>query len=535
MKHSIRYIALLFFLMISRGTTLGQSPEIGKEKHLFFHDIQTDKNHNITPWNNSDPAIAYDQIIHLCWNYWKNIPGYWMRKIPDFKQQYGIEFPPLYLLFRTHDPADLGVGGDQFAMMLSSFNLYYDYTGNQEVLDNMIFQADWYINHGFSSSECLWPDIPYPCNTKLLPVYDGDLVTGKGFTQPDKAGSFGYELVMLYKKTGNPKYLGVAEKIANTLSQQTKDGDFSHSPMPFKVNTTTGEIGHILSKDRKSKIESSYTSNWTGTLRLFTELIKIGKSNSQQYKVAFEKISKWLQIYPLQNNRWGPFFEDIDSWSDTEINAGAMASFIMDHPEWIPDWKEKVRHIQKWVNDTLAIPYWQPYGVTVIGEQTAYIIQGQSHTARNAAIELRYAELTGDKNLVEQSIRQLNWCTYAVDVDGKNRWTDFDSYELWWTDGYGDFIRHFILGMASYPEIAPAENHVLRSSSVIQHIQYDKDKITYKTFDLNSDEVIRTKSRPQKILVNGKSQKEGWRWVKLSKGGVLYLSHKNGNDIEINL
>lgn len=530
-------------ISVSFSALFAQSPEIGKEKHLFFHDIQTDANHNIIPWNNADPAVSYDQILHLCWNYWQNVPGYWMRKIPDFKQKFGIEFPPLYLLFRTHDPADMGIGGDQFAMMLSSFNLWYDYTGDQAVLDNMIFQADWYLAHGLSSPDCLWPNIPYPCNTEKIPVYDGDLVIGKGFTQPDKAGSFGYELVLLYKKTGNKKYRDAAIRIANTLAAKTGDGDHDHSPMPFKVHATTGETGFILSKDRKIKIESSYTSNWTGTLRLYQELMKLNIGNPVAYQTSFDKISKWLKQYPLTNNRWGPFFEDIDSWSDTEINAGTMASFIMDNPDWVPDWKEKVRGIQQWVSDTLAIPYWKQYGVTVIGEQTAYIIQGQSHTSRNAAIEMRYAELTGDISRVEEAIRQFNWCTYAVDVDGKNRWTDFESYELWWTDGYGDFIRHYLRAMASNPELAVAENHLLRSSTIVQKISYEKSNISYTTFDASSEELIRMKSKPRKVLSSGrklselkptsKDIQEGWIWQQLSKGGVLKVIHKNGNNIEI--
>jgi len=540
MFKTILTATLLSFLWL---TNSAQSPEIGKEKHLFFHDIQTDANHNIIPWNNPDPAASYDQILHLCWNYWENVPGYWMRKIPDFKQKFGIEFPPLYLLFRTHDPADMGIGGDQFAMMLSSFNLWYDYTGDQAVLDNMIFQADWYLAHGLSSPDCLWPNIPYPCNTEKTPVYDGDLVIGKGFTQPDKAGSFGYELVMLYKKTGNKKYLDAAIQIANTLAAKTGDGDHDHSPMPFKVNATTGETGFILSKDRKSKIESAYTSNWTGTLRLYQELMKLNSGNPVAYQTSFDKISKWLKQYPLSNNRWGPFFEDIDSWSDTEINAGTMASFIMDNPNWVSDWKVKVRGIQKWVLDTLGIPYWKQYGVTVIGEQTAYIIQGQSHTSRNAAIEMRYAELTGDRTHIEEAIRQFNWCTYAVDVDGKNRWTDFESYELWWTDGYGDFIRHYLRAMASNPELAVAENHLLRSSSVVQKISYEKSSISYTTFDTASEELIRMKAKPRKVLSAGKKLNElkpnssvipeGWSWQPLSKGGVLKVKHKNGNSVVI--
>ncbi len=113
----------------------------------------------------------------------------------------------------------MGVGGDQFAMILSSWALYYQYTGDPEVLADMRNQADTYLANGLSAANAEWPNFPYPCNTsKLLAVYDGDLVAGKNCTQPDKAGSFGAELVTLYKITGERRYLEAARNIADTLA-----------------------------------------------------------------------------------------------------------------------------------------------------------------------------------------------------------------------------------------------------------------------------------------------------------------------------
>ncbi len=530
----------IFFVNVAYS----QSALVGKEKHLIYHDIKTDANNFILPWYDKDPAVSFDHVVSLTWEYWKNIPGYWMRNCPNFEKDYGIKFPPLYFLFRTQDPADLGIGGGQFAMMLSSFNLYYDYTGNKEVMDNMVFQADWYINHGFSDSTFVWPNIPYPCNTKLLPTYDGDLILGKDFTQPDKAGDFGYELVILYKKTGNRLYLETAKKIANTLAIHTSDGDKDHSPIPFKVNAKTGEVGYILASDGVTKIGTTYTTNWTGTMRLFQQLISIGVGqNSDTYQQAFDKLLKWMIKYPVTVNRWGPFFEDIGCWSDTQINAGQMAWFIMDNKELIPAWKEDVQNIQKWVIDKLSIDYWEQYGLKVIGEQTAYKCQGQSHTSRHASNELRYAELTGDTKMVDEAIRQLSWCTYMVDNDGKNLWPDFDGYEIWWTDGYGDYIRHFLRAMAADPQLAPPNsNHLLRTSSVIKEISYQPAAINYLTFDNSSEEIFRLKSKPKKVEADGKSLKEisvnisgGWSWQPLRSGGVLKLKHLKGSKISITL
>ena len=538
MKYKILFLFL--FTVFTFIKSNAQSLEIGKDKHLIYHDIRTDVQGHILPWFDSDPAIAYDHILNLTWTYWKNIPGYWMRKTPNFKQKYGIQFPPLYLLFRTQDPEDLGIGGGQFAQMLSSFNLYYDYTGDTAILSNMKFQADWYINHSLSDSLSFWPNLPFPCNTELLPVYDGDLVLGKGYTQPDKAGDFGYELAILYKKTGNLNYLKSAVKIANTLASQTKEGDYSHSPLPFKVNTNTGEVGYIFGENGKTKTESVYTSNWTGTLRLFQELIGLGEENTITYQRSFNKILAWMKIYPLKNNRWGPFFEDITLWSDTEMNAGLMAQFIMDNPSLFPEWKKEIRGIQDWVLANLGLDYWKQYGLQVIGEQTIYKVQGQSHTARHASIELQYAKMSGNQTKVQEAIRQLNWCTYAVDFDGKNKWPHVGTYEIWWSDGYGDYIRHFLRAMAANPSLAPAKSHILKSTSVLKNVEYSAKRIKYQIFDKSSSELIRLASMPKKVIVDGKNLSEvnflsedSWIWQPLNIGGVMEIRHSSGNQVEI--
>ncbi|MDX2186397.1 MAG: hypothetical protein SFV32_05665 [Opitutaceae bacterium] len=515
-------------------------PEPAPGKTLVYHDIQTDSENKLLPWNSSNPAVAYDEILKLTWKYWNNVPGYWLRKERNVKERFGLQFPPMYFLFRTHDPADLGIGGGQFAIMLSSFDLYADYSGDPAVLENMKFQADWYIKWGFSDANAAWPNLPFPCNTELVPIYDGDLVLGKDYTQPDKAGEFGFELVTLFKKTGDKRYLEKAVQIADTLAQHTTVGDYDHSPLPFKVNALTGEVGYILGKDNKTRMDSNYCTNWTGALRLFQQLRGLQQGNVVAYGNAFDKISAWLKTYPLANHRWGPYFEDIQLWSDTQINAGLMAWFILDNPDWVENAPAKVRAIQNWVLANLRRDEWQQYGVTAIGEQTVYKMYGQSHTARHASIELRYAELTGDRSRVAEAIRQLNWCTYAVDFDGKNKWPHPGTYEIWWTDGYGDYMRHFLRAMAAQPDLAPAQAHVLRSSSVVQKVEYSAGKVTYTTFDTIARELVRLPTKPRSVSVGGVDVAEAaniagdsWRWLPLAAGGVAEISHGTGRLVEI--
>jgi hypothetical protein len=124
--------------------------------------------------------------------------------------------------------------------------------------------------------------------------------------------------------------------------------------------------------------------------------------------------------------------------------------------------------------------------VTPINEQTVYRVPGNSHTSRHASVELLFCEKTGDCKNKEDAIRRLNWATYTIDDDGKNRYIRDD---VWLTDGYGDYIRHYLRAMASAPELAPNDqNHLLRTSSVIQEISYQPERITYRKYDTHSGE-----------------------------------------------
>jgi hypothetical protein len=290
-------------------------------------------------------------------------------------------------------------------------------------------------------------------------------------------------------------------------------------------------------------------------MELFLNLIELKVGDTEKYRKSFNILLTWMKKYTLKNNKWGPFFEDIPGWSDTQINAITFAQFMMNHPDYFPDWKSDVKGVFSWVYEKLGNKKWEKYGVIVVNEQTAYQTPGNSHTSRQASVELQYAALTGDLSMVKNAIRQLSWATYMVDDDGKNR---YPQDEVWMTDGYGDYIRHYLRAMALSPELAPADqNHLLSSTSVIQLMEYPasfnkyltpeipadklgKSLLHYRTFDEKSTEVIRLTTKPAAVLVNQHEIKEtnnpdteGWSWNPFAKGGILTIRHLNGNKILI--
>jgi len=171
---------------------------------------------------------------------------------------------------------------DQFQVALESWRRYYGYSGKESVLENMKFIGDYYITHGLSPSDSKWPNLPFSYNTKVYSgIYDSDMILGKDFVQPDKAGAFAYELLQLYKMTGNPEYLKVAVHVADTLAAHTQPGDENNSPLPFKVNVMTGKIGTLKDSQTAAVVlPASYTSSCTGTLSLYLDLIAMGRAIS---------------------------------------------------------------------------------------------------------------------------------------------------------------------------------------------------------------------------------------------------------------
>src|SRR6187402_844310 len=134
-------------------------------QNLVYHDIVKDNNGNLIPWYNANYGSSYNHCLQLIWNFWQNVDtccgGH-----------------KLYMIDHTYSQQLQGnkLGGDQFAMALSSWALYYAYTGDTALIKDMVYIADTYINHGFSQPFDDWADVPFTCNytNTNQAVYDGD-------------------------------------------------------------------------------------------------------------------------------------------------------------------------------------------------------------------------------------------------------------------------------------------------------------------------------------------------------------------------
>ena len=166
-----------------------------------------------------------------------------------------------------------------------------------------------------------------------------------------------------------------------------------------------------------------------------------------------------------------------------------------------------------------------------------------SHTARYASICALWYERTGNEWFKDEAFRHFNYASYMTEPDGVVQVGHNWGSEVWFSDGYTDYIKHFMEGLAAIPEWAPAgENHLLRSSSVVQTIAYSDKQIAFTTFDNGTMAVLRLTANPVSIRASNKNlslvtceKDEGYTWKPLAEGGVLKINNQSGNTITLQL
>jgi len=143
------------------------------------------------PGYGSGPPESYDQVVRLTWDFWRN-----MRNCPN-----GV---PMYLAATRsgkpdqEDPSWLGRRSDQHGAVVVEPPLRL--SGDPAVKAQHDPHGRLLAGARMSGPKLLWANLPYPYNLTLHSgEYDGDMRAGKGFVQPDKAGSFAWELVGLYR------------------------------------------------------------------------------------------------------------------------------------------------------------------------------------------------------------------------------------------------------------------------------------------------------------------------------------------------
>jgi hypothetical protein len=467
------------------------------------HPVRLDANGKLLSWPPGDSP--YTVVAGLAWNALgtrfpvqdNGLPTWlaYSRFDPDTHE--GVNWP--------HNPAGL------YAMLTDSAVLWYAFSGDSAPVALARRALDYQIAHGTTPDDWDWGRVPYASSNAGDVDYGGaddawcDFCgrgDGTGVIEPDKVAELGFAYLQMYELTGADRYRDAAAACASALAKHVRAGDETHSPWPFRVYAKTNAP------------REEYSADVVSAIVLLDELVRLHAGAIAEYARARAIAFDWFIRFPMKNDAWSGYFEDIaiqhePSTNPNQVLALRAARWLMAHPEADRAWRDHVAHLIAWTVDVLGVDTatepGRQWGAVVMSEQRADMAKMGSHTARYGATLALWAEATGDRAARERAARSLNWATYACREDGMVRVGE-DTNEGWWfSDGYGDYIRHFLLAMGAVPDWAPSrENHLLRSTSIVTHVAYGASRVEWSTFDRDATETLRLTSSPSAVEVGGR-------------------------------
>jgi hypothetical protein len=469
---------------------------------LNGHQVVLDRDGKLLSWA-APQAGAYGQVVTLAWQ--------------ELERMRAAGKP--YLRYSQFDPVTLhGAGGPDnpaglFAMLTQSGLGYFAYSGDAQALTLVREAIDQALDHGTTPAGWDWPSVPFASSNAGDAEFRGaddskicggcGAGDGTGVIEPDKVGELGFAYLRLYEATADRRYLAAAVAAADALAGHVRAGSKAISPWPFRVHAETG------------RVRDEYSADVVGPLSLLDELIRLGSGNVEGYRRARQTAWSWLLAYPMRDNIWSGYFEDITSFPDPAHNLDQYiplqtAQYLLAHPELDPDWRTQVPALIGWTKQVFgadtASGSGRQWGATAISEQTVYMEKMGSHTARYAAASALWSQAGGDSAAGEEAYRSFNWASYMCDSGGIVSVAAGSPREFWFSDGYGDYIDHFLAGMGALPEWAPPhESHLLQSSSVITEIDYGSGRVAYRTFDRGSTEELRLTFKPILVSADGRA------------------------------
>ena len=517
---------------------------------LPWQKAVVDTDRRLLAWYHPERNLGYDKVLHLGWDFIEH-------KVPnDTRSGTGLKIYLINSVFDDktlqgsnwqHDPAMV------FGSFVDSLVGWYPYSGDEEAIQAVRSMLDHMLAHGTTPADWDWASVPFPTNCDDQPDY-GHCIQDMpksfyGGIETDKVGELGIGYALFYEMTGERKYLEAAIHCADALAKHVRAGDADHTPWPFRVDGKTGEV--LAGEEYGGIIASS--------LRLFDELTRLREGGVDSYRKARDTAWTWLHDYPLNPeseayDKWSGYFEDVPK-NTKNVNQAApayTAYYILSRPDpqaVDPDWVNHVGHLIDWVRRSLGRgPFLGAWGIDEQGAPPTY--NGccsrsglGSDTSRWAAINGLYFEKTHDSQAREDAFRSLNYATYFTDADGKISCCGVGfGGQYWFSDGYADYLRHFNWTMGAIPELAPMkQDHLLRSSTVVQHVQYGDHSLRYRTFEKDGTEVMRLSYRPASVTAASQvlAQRndlagEGYTIESLQGGDyIVRIRHVGSSEVEV--
>lgn len=540
MTRVTKSVKILIALLLSATVTSGQQPfpvtSIVNAPSIAGRPVELDSRGKLLPWPIPDnTGYSYSDYFLSQWTIvWDQ---YNRQRLPYFYCCFDFDRTTFEM---TPDQHWANSTGYLRAMMQGFVERLYPYTGDPHTLEFLQNLVDYELQNGLTPESYAWARVPYASANPGSLRYTGWSEHGEDYVEPHVVGEDGYGYLRLYEMTGNAKYLRAAIRCADALVKNFKAGDELNSPWPYRSFARDNRIDG-------GKGMFPYSANVVEPIMLMDELMRLDQGDATSYKRVREGAWAWLMKYPMQNNVWVGYFEDVHASMENmnQVIPLEFARYVLLHPERDLEWREHSRKLIAWVKTTPKWPKYIVHGATITteqgdGKEFCCNVPPQccdSHSSRLAAVEALYYAKTGDAAYKEEAYRTYNFVTYFQGLSGAAHAPFSDQW--WFTDEFSDGPRRMMDAFWAVPEWAPAdESHLLGSLSVVTKIAYGAGTVTYSTFDTESTDVLRLNFIPDSITVGGKAisrrkDLEGEGYMFNDTNHTLSIRHTSSRDVDI--
>ncbi len=328
----------------------------------------------------------------------------------------------------------------QNGMGIISYLKYYVYDGrrNKKVLEWARYMGDYLVN------DCNTPDSgSYPRFTRSTgiagrfpqPADCGTQGDRPFEIEPDKGAIAGYALVLLYKETGEKRFLTQGLHNAEVLLANMGQGDSTRSPWPFRADYRTGEG------------RGQVSGCMVYILKLLDILSAMGYS---EFDRPERRLREWIFNWQLPDlgkggALWDQFFEDHDEADDRTAWAPlSLARYLLEKKDKIDSaWQQHAHDLIEFVNRNFT---GVSHGITICGEQDHDKDPWGGILSTYGAVLAMYTAATGSNEYKGLGIQALNFATYALNEDGCpcEKAGSSPCRGGWQEDAHTDKIHNFI-------------------------------------------------------------------------------------------
>lgn len=534
-------LTLRFIIPLLCGTFITTASAATNLARYYGHPAVLDAQGVIAPW--------YRGLNGQC-DYRVRIAAETLKRYPWTTLTNAIAEYPAYVfsgswqiasngVITPRDPKDWGNGdlSQRATSVLNGFVDYYRYTGDAAAIAHITYMADFLVDHCQTPPDHPWPNLFISVPVKGKAFFKAD---PNGMIQLDLCASTGQGLLRAYQLTGNRRWFAAAKHWGDLLAERC-NLDPKADPWPRYANPESATW-----KDNKQ------TGGVTMILAFLDELIRLGHTGKDSRLLAARDAGRTYlreQLLPAWavDDTWGRYFWDWANPVQNCLTTPDAAAYLLNHPDEFPNWRHDARNILTlFLNRTSVAPESRGdvySGAWAYPESSGCCGRSLWYAPLDVAPTVaQYAVAAGSPWARELAYRQMVLLTYDAHETGVTE-DNIDGGIIvngdWLNIAHPMPLRFGLAAIGWLPEELGAnrENHIVRSTAVINSVRYGVGRIEYSTFDALAEtvDVLRLAFAPKQISADGRALKHrgdlksnGYTLKRLPNGDAIVTIRHDG-------